>query len=275
MQTNETLRVEGYQVVARPQELGDVSHLAGDDVHQNRQNLLNELGFHALASEAKSTGANAAAVSAWCKEQGLEPISEKDYDTWRAYLPTPYWSHPEMRINPEEDLGGEEGPRSRTFADYNYHEKVPVFVLERMKKLNGMFVYEVRTPETNESTDPVWFGHVIWPNDKRDIYELARWGRDADKNFLPDVEAAGKVVAARRFADKFLCLCALFVAVIAGLIGFAYTYPDGHYVWSLLGWFAVTFIASFCVLGSNSDSLIRRIARRRLKKQDPELVMLA
>ncbi len=126
----------------------------------------------------------------WCLRHQRTPLSDEELRLWREYLPTSYWSKPEKAVDPVQ------GNLPRSFADYEFHEGVPLSVLQRMEKLGHLFdVLEIRTPEAG--ADPVLWGHIISPDGQREIHPLARWA-ESDANFIPGVDELRKVLRARR-----------------------------------------------------------------------------
>ncbi len=268
---------EGYLLELRPVVITEEAVSSGESELRTRKRVFaQELGLTAFAKTLTGQKYDFVAATRWCRAQGLEPISDEEYNLWRAYLPTPYWSDVDKRINGKrEDLfvsDREVSQRGRDFSDYDFHEGVPLIVLERMRQTSRFFVHEIRTPELNRQ-DPVLFGHVLRPDGTRAIYMLARWGRDSGANFLPDINAVQKILAARTFGQKqtiytLLTLLSLIVmyAIFQGVQADRWiAYP----LLSLLG-------GMFCtgMLCAFAEPILRIIGKRRFAKSDPDLLPL-
>lgn len=269
---------EGYLLELHPPTIVEDSNSNARSCSlMEKKSLAEELGLTAFAKTI-DTHPNCEAAAAWCHAQGLHPITVEEYALWRRYLPTPYWSDPAHRINKGEDerLTESSVSRVRTFGDYAFHEGVPSTILRRIKTVRAYFVHEIRTPEANKQ-DPAWFGHVMWPSGKRDIYLLGRWGRDSDPNFLPDLSAVKKIVDAREYGSTIVNVVGfgvLFAAMLAvGAIG-AYSIGSwgGLFLGAVPGIFPAYALAS--VAESVTVSIMQAVARKQLAKSDPELLPL-
>lgn len=167
---------------------------------------------------------------AWCKVRGVESISQSDRKVWEAWLPTGYVS---TCLDQLSVKGG------RSWAEFDYHDGVPMCVRELIKEAEPLFSFlEIRTPEKSPVNimDSALFGHIDHPNGERDVVLLARWG-ESGANFLvfDDIK---RIVKARRgflpevfsqlgLEDRFLVvgtttfvtiLIALLLSIIAAMI---------------------------------------------------------
>jgi hypothetical protein len=126
----------------------------------------------------------------WCKSRDLTPLTEEELDIWSSWLPTAYWSNENFSVD---------AWRSQSFDRYSYHEGVPMHVRQLMLKAKKVFdVLEIRTPEKKSlnDMDPALFGHIVHPNNERDVVLLARWA-ESDANFISFEEIRDIVIAKR------------------------------------------------------------------------------
>lgn len=251
-----------------PREIQEISteRIAKDK--KEHQELAKKLGLFRLDS------AGAASIHEcrdWCRAHEIEPLSDEDLAAWREYLPASYWSDKgKARPNASNEL-------AQGFADYRFHEGVPLNVLRRMDTLNRLFnVLEIRTPEQPQRivSDPVLWGHLIAPDGTRQIYPLARWA-ESDVNFISGIKDLKKILKARRGAifkapaiqDSYIYEAlgtGALAWIVAWVISLAYPALPIDYV--ALG--AVGLYAG-CVAINVLSHFGRR---RRLKKTDPQLV---
>ena len=267
--TLERMREGGYIIDAYP-ALSDPATSKAIEEHQRSIALAKELGLSGHAAELAKTAPrmDPADTDHWCQENGLKPVSEEERELWRRYLPASYWSHPELRSNPgEEDLYDPNQMQShgRSFADYRFHEGVPLHILEQMKRMNALFVHEIGTPESN-MCDPVWFGHVVWPDGGRDIYLLGRWGKDAGEATLPSIDDVRAILEARSLQLPGVATIGLIVAILTGwLVGFA----TESLLLALSAW-----MGGFSLLMAIAHTALRHRRVKKLAERNPALVKL-
>ncbi len=252
-----------------PKEVRE-SDLGAREGYEEFANLATSFGFHRLAAERVGRPSD---TRQWLEANGVKPLLDDELAAWREYLPTSYWSRTEkaQRNFQEERILG--------FEDYAFHEGVPLSVLRRMKDVHRLFdVLEIRTPEVPQRiavSDPVLWGHILYPNGSRAVYPLARWA-ESDANFIANVGDVKKILHARhgfttradlsssnvRLEHVIECLFAGFFGGILAAIAVSYS----EYSWQAF---------SACIALGGCVSLIDIVAQlwrlRALRKSDPQL----
>lgn len=133
-----------------------------EDEAKKSAELAREIGMDGLAALDEHEVKFAKADS-WLRKQGLQALTQEEYNIWREWLPTRY--------------------KGDNLSSYNYHEGVPLEVRELIAELKEKDIFdalEIRTPEEVGYTDPALFGLIVRKGIKY-IFLLARWAESAQE----------------------------------------------------------------------------------------------
>lgn len=212
-----------------PRELAPVRDSAPEDTEFRE--LTSRWGLTKLQPNG-----SAASREQYLESRSMQPLSEEELAAWCEYLPTSYWSRRDPRLFGEETA-------VRMFADYQFHEGVPLPVLRRMDAIGHHFdILEIRTPEAHMS-DPVLWGHVITSGGTK-VYPLARWA-ESDANWISGIEDLKKILFARRgaifgiqttsFSDGLLGILLFGIVAALGVALLMMFLPFAPHGWTMIG----------------------------------------
>lgn len=220
-------------------------------------------GFTAVSEKLLGIG-DPDAVAAALVELGLREISAEEYALWCEFLPTSYFSHPNLA--PPQTF-----PSSLQYYGFDNPPAVALRRIAQIRKISP--VLEVRTPEVKQP-DPVVFTHVVYPSGKRRVFMVARWAESLSE-LIASVDDLKTVLCARRgrtFGMPWLVPIPadgvvwsfIFLLFAGGFLGGMTQELGGNPLWAF--YWPLAFAAFW-----GATAVIRTLDRFKFKRSNPKL----